>query len=234
MATTPNSSRAATASPLLRISVRLTLMYPSVARPKTRLNQSKNFASAPALAFLGRSSTAARAGLKLSALNAEMITEIAMVTANCWYNRPVMPGMKAVGMNTAESTRAMPMTGPEISCMAFSAASFGAMPSSIWRSTASTTTIASSTTRPIASTMPNIDSVLMEKPNSGKSADQRHGNGEQRYERGAPTLEKKIDDDDHEHQRDAQRQDDFPNTFGDSVRLVQGNNVVHVRRKALL
>ena len=37
-------------------------------------------------------------------------------------------------------------------------------------STASTTTMASSTTRPIASTSPNSDSVLIEKPSSGKSA----------------------------------------------------------------
>jgi len=29
-----------------------------------------------------------------------------------------MPGMKAVGMKTAERTSAMPTTGPEISCMA--------------------------------------------------------------------------------------------------------------------
>ncbi len=29
-----------------------------------------------------------------------------------------MPGMNAVGMNTAESTRAIPITGPEISSIA--------------------------------------------------------------------------------------------------------------------
>ena len=40
----------------------------------------------------------------------------------------------------------------------------------MWCSTASTTTIASSTTRPIASTRPNSDNVLIEKPSSGKSA----------------------------------------------------------------
>ena len=40
----------------------------------------------------------------------------------------------------------------------------------MWCSTASTTTIASSTTRPMASTRPNSDSVLMEKPSSGKNA----------------------------------------------------------------
>ena len=44
------------------------------------------------------------------------------------------------------------------------------MPSSMWCSTASTTTIASSTTRPIASTRPKSDSVLIEKPSSGKNA----------------------------------------------------------------
>ena len=38
----------------------------------------------------------------------------------------------------------------------------------MWCITASTTTIASSTTMPIASTRPNIDSVLTEKPSIGK------------------------------------------------------------------
>ena len=38
------------------------------------------------------------------------------------------------------------------------------------RSTFSTTTIASSTTMPIASTRPNSDSALMEKPNASISA----------------------------------------------------------------
>ena len=80
-----------------------------------------------------------------------------------------MPGMKAVGMKTAESTSAMPMTGPEISSIALNAASLGARPSSMWRSTASTTTIASSTTSPMASTSPNSESVLMENPNAGKN-----------------------------------------------------------------
>ena len=39
----------------------------------------------------------------------------------------------------------------------------------MWCSTASTTTIASSTTNPIANTIPNSDSVLMEKPSIGKT-----------------------------------------------------------------
>src|SRR5438094_4620614 len=77
--------------------------------------------------------------------------------------------MNAVGTNTAERTRAMPMTGPEISSIALKAASLGASPSSIWRSTASTTTIASSTTSPIASTKPKSESVLIENPNNGNT-----------------------------------------------------------------
>src|SRR3984957_1176333 len=132
-----------------------------------RLNQLKNFRSSPWLSVFGFSNSAASAGLSVSALNADKITEIAMVTANCWYNRPVIPGINAVGTNTADSTSAMPTTGPEISSIALSAAAFGASPSSMCLSTASTTTIASSTTNPIASTSPNNDSVFTENPNTG-------------------------------------------------------------------
>ena len=46
------------------------------------------------------------------------------------------------------------------------AASRGLNPASILRSTFSTTTIASSTTMPIASTSPNSDRLLIEKPNA--------------------------------------------------------------------
>ena len=62
----------------------------------------------------------------------------------------------------------MPMTGADTSFMAWIVASFGAIPCSMWCMTASTTTIASSTTMPMASTRPNIESVFTEKPSSGK------------------------------------------------------------------
>ena len=64
----------------------------------------------------------------------------------------------------------MAMTGPETSSMALSVASLGDSPCSMWCSTASTTTMASSTTRPMASTSPKSESVLIEKPSSGKMA----------------------------------------------------------------
>src|SRR5260370_34227592 len=77
--------------------------------------------------------------------------------------------MKAVGTKTDAKTNATPMTGPVISFIALRLASFAESPASIWCSTASTTTMASSTTKPIAKTSQNSDSVLMEKPNSGKN-----------------------------------------------------------------
>ena len=76
----------------------------------------------------GRSSSAQSAGESVSALIAEIITEIAIVSANCWYMRPVMPGTKATGMNTAESTSAIAMTGPDTSCIALMVASRGEQP----------------------------------------------------------------------------------------------------------
>ena len=78
--------------------------------------------------------------------------------------------MNAVGTNTAHSTRAMAMIGPETSSIAWRVASIGGDPSSMWRSTFSTTTIASSTTMPMASTRPKSDSVFSEKPSSSITA----------------------------------------------------------------
>ena len=65
-------------------------------------------------------------------------------------------------MNTAHSTSAIAMIGPETSRIALTVASCGLRPASMLRSTFSTTTIASSTTMPIASTRPNSDSVFSE------------------------------------------------------------------------
>ena len=56
------------------------------------------------------------------------------------------------------------MIGPDTSSIALRVASIGVSPSSMCRSTFSTTTIASSTTMPIASTRPKSDSVFSEKP----------------------------------------------------------------------
>ncbi len=80
---------------------------------------------------------------------------------------PVVPGKNAIGTNTATSTSVMPTIAEVICVIAFTVASYGDRRSSLMmRSTFSITTIASSTRMPIAITMPNRVSTLMEKPSS--------------------------------------------------------------------
>ena len=80
---------------------------------------------------------------------------------------PTEPLKNAIGTNTLISTTVMPMTAPVIWPIALTVASRGlSPPSAMIRSTFSTTTIASSTRMPIASTMPNIVSTLIENPAS--------------------------------------------------------------------
>ena len=84
---------------------------------------------------------------------------------------PVEPAKKASGTNTDTSTTVTPMMAPEIWRMALRVASSGDSPSSLMmRSTFSTTTMASSTTIPITSTMPNMVSTLIEKPSASSDA----------------------------------------------------------------
>ncbi len=76
---------------------------------------------------------------------------------------PLELWMKAIGTNTADSTSAMPISAPLIwSIDRRVASSGGSFCSAITRSTFSTTTMASSTSRPIASTIANSVSVLIE------------------------------------------------------------------------
>ncbi len=83
---------------------------------------------------------------------------------------PTVPPDIATGMNTADSTIATPSKAPVIWAIALAVASFGAsFSSTMTRSTFSTTTMASSTSSPIASTRPNIESVLMVKPTAAIS-----------------------------------------------------------------
>ena len=76
-----------------------------------------------------------------------------------------------MGPNTADSTRPMPISALVIWSMDLAVASRGERPSSLMmRSTFSTPTMASSTSRPMARTMANMVSMLMEKPKSPSTA----------------------------------------------------------------
>ena len=52
------------------------------------------------------------AGERVSALIPLNAVDIAIVKANCLYNCPVIPPMKAVGTNTASRTNTSPIIGP--------------------------------------------------------------------------------------------------------------------------
>ena len=78
--------------------------------------------------------------------------------------------MNAGGKNTDINTRVMPMIGPNNSRMASMLACFGDCPRSTCCETPSTTTIASSTTIPMASTTAKSVSRLMLKPITAMAA----------------------------------------------------------------
>ena len=103
------------------------------------------------------------AGVNVNATNADRAIEIAIVNANCLYKTPVIPPKNATGTKTADNTNAIAITGPCTSSIARSVASTGVKPLSIWCSTFSITTIASSTTSPIASTIAKSVNVFIEK-----------------------------------------------------------------------
>ena len=85
-------------------------------------------------------------------------------------NEPVSPPISPMGAYTAASVMVMAITGPATSRAPISAARTGDLPSSICRCTFSTTTMASSTTRPMASTMASSVSRFTLKPNSAMMA----------------------------------------------------------------
>src|ERR1700710_808087 len=81
-----------------------------------------------------------------------------------------MPVMKVAGTNTAHNTSAIEISAAPTSSIVLYAASRGDRPAAMLRSTFSTTTIASSTTMPMASTSPNSERLLMEKPSASITA----------------------------------------------------------------
>ena len=89
-------------------------------------------------------------GESVSDTKAEMTMVSVMVIANSRNRRPMMPPIRSRGMNTAISDTLMDMMVKPISPAPLSVASSGDRPSSMWRYTFSSITMASSTTKPTA------------------------------------------------------------------------------------
>ncbi len=89
-------------------------------------------------------------GVVTSDTTSEMRIAAERVIANSRKSRPTMPPIKRIGMNTAISEMLIENTVKPISRAPTSAASSGPRPASRWRVMFSSTTIASSTTKPVA------------------------------------------------------------------------------------
>ena len=119
---------------------------------------------------LCRSSLVHSIGVSVRAMKPETHTAPASASANSTNSRPVRPGVKASGAYTATSVSVIVTTAKPISRAPRMPAEKGSIPSSMWRKMFSSITMASSTTRPMASTSASSVSVLMVKPNSAISA----------------------------------------------------------------
>jgi len=101
-------------------------------------------------------------GLRLNATSPEKATAAATEMPNSRNSRPVLPPRNDSGTNTAISTSVVDMTAKPICRAPCTAARSGGSPRSMWRWMFSSTTIASSTTRPMARTAANSVSTLIE------------------------------------------------------------------------
>ena len=109
-------------------------------------------------------------GVSVNATKPDTTTAPASAKANSTNKRPVRPGVKANGAYTATKVAVMVMTAKPISRAPLILAEKGSIPSSICLKIFSSITIASSTTKPIASTSASNVRVLMEKPASAIKA----------------------------------------------------------------
>ena len=134
-------------------------------------------------------------------------------------------------MKTDISTSDVATTAPVISFIARLVASKPlTLSSTMWRTMFSSTTIASSTTSPVASVSPNSVSVLIVEAHHlhrRERADQRDRNRDRRDQRAVPVLQEDEDDEHDQQDRDQQRDDDFLDRRPHEVRRIEGDRIVH-------
>ena len=156
---------------------------------------------------------AERAGLRVSALIEEIATEIGDRDGELLVQTP---GDAGHGRHRNEDRDQRPARSrrsgrrPPSSPRSWRPWGQARPPSS--QVTASTTTMASSTTMPIASTRPSSESVLIEKPSSGKTAKapiSETGTVSVGISVAAEALQEDVDDQDHQADGLEQRDDDL-------------------------
>ncbi len=109
-------------------------------------------------------------GDRVRATKVEKATAAAIVRANSENSRPTSPCRKAMGTNTATSTTEVATTAKPTCRVPRKAATRRVSPyCSMRRCTFSSTTMASSTTSPMASTRASRVRMLMEKPRASST-----------------------------------------------------------------
>src|SRR5690606_17774277 len=103
-------------------------------------------------------------GVNVKDTKADISTADARTTPNSLNNLPTNPSKNITGRNTAAKVTEIEITAKKISLAPFIAASNGDIPSSTFLYIFSVTTIPSSTTKPVAKTIANKVSTLMENP----------------------------------------------------------------------
>src|SRR3954467_11031552 len=100
---------------------RTNFAYPCESQPMCVQSKREYLDSSP------RNSSAANAGESVSALNNEIAIENAMVSENCRYRMPVVPGKNETGTNTEISTSEVATTALATSAMAADVAACGSV-----------------------------------------------------------------------------------------------------------
>ena len=166
----------------------------------------------------------------------EITTATTSVMANCLYIWPLIPPRNATGRNTAQRESTIATSALATWPMARSAATRGGtFSSAMIRSTFSMTTIASSTTMPIASTRANSVSRLIWKPSirSPKKVPMiATGTASSRDQGGAPALQ---EDEDHQGHQDHGFEEGLHHLVDrgrDERRGIEGDEPGHPRREA--
>ena len=140
-------------------------------------------------------------GASVSDTSADTAIDAVTVRANSRNSRPMMPPISSSGMNTAISDTLIDSTVKPISREPLSAASNGGSPSSMWRWMFSTTTMASSTTKPTAMVSAISDRLSRLKPQQvhrRERAEQRQRHRHARNERRPEIAQEQQDH--HHHQ----------------------------------
>ncbi len=162
-------------------------------------------------------------GVVVSEITSEIITAADSVTANSRNSRPTWPPMNSRGMNTATSDRLIDSTVKPTSRAPCSAAVKRSMPASMWRLVFSSTTMASSTTKPVATVSAIRLRLFRLKPSTYittkvPSSDTTGGDGGN--DGGAQAAQKRAHHQHHQHDRQPECELDFVQGGADGQRAV--------------